>query len=57
MVWITCGPGRRFSVIDRASKAAALGIVSWAKGGPVWLMRPCYRTGRSERSRLMIMPV
>ena len=38
------------------SKAAALGGVSWAKG-LVWLMWPCYRMGRCERSRLVIMPV
>jgi hypothetical protein len=38
---------------DTASKAAALGTVSWAK----WLMWPCYRMGRCERSRLVIMSV
>jgi hypothetical protein len=38
------------------SKAAALGIVSWAKA---WasLTRPCYRMGRCECSRLVIMSV
>lgn len=33
-----------------------LGAVSWRRV-PVWLMWPCYRMGRCERSRLVIMPV
>ena len=39
-----------------ASKAAALGAVSWAKG-LVWLTWPYYEMGGCERSRLVIMPV